>query len=206
VKGSIIWGNTLSGSANDVAASAATRYSSLGNNLIGAAGENVDITQEFVDPIDQTGVTDGGLAPLADNGGPTLTHGLGSESPAIDHGTCTDQESNTVATDQRNIARPQGVACDIGAFELAAAPADPGEALVALIAASEDAGVSRGTVNKLRDALKHLSAGRAQPAVNELREYIEDDQSQIGKKLTTEEAEALIAAAEDIIEAILAGT
>jgi beta-glucanase (GH16 family) len=57
-------------------------------------------------------VVDAGLDGLADNGGPTLTHALLSGSPAIDVavGTCPP-------TDQRGVVRPQGVACDVGAFE-----------------------------------------------------------------------------------------
>ncbi|MDH3307432.1 MAG: hypothetical protein OEO77_07960, partial [Acidimicrobiia bacterium] len=53
------------------------------------------------------------LGPLGDNGGPTLTHLPLSGSPAINAGT-----NATCATiDQRNVARPQGVACDLGAVE-----------------------------------------------------------------------------------------
>lgn len=60
--------------------------------------------------------TDPPLAPLADNGGPTQTLALGSESPAIDAG-------NNVAgltTDQRGAGFPRvvGVQADIGACEL----------------------------------------------------------------------------------------
>jgi len=51
---------------------------------------------------------------LSNNGGPTLTHRLLPGSNAIDAITpCPDD----LATDQRGIARPQGAACDIGAFE-----------------------------------------------------------------------------------------
>ncbi len=51
---------------------------------------------------------------LANNGGPTLTHALVTDSPAIDAaGDCSP-----LGTDQRGVARPQGLACDIGAFEL----------------------------------------------------------------------------------------
>jgi hypothetical protein len=55
-----------------------------------------------------------GLGPLADNGGPTLTHALLAGSPAIDaaNGTLCP------AIDQRGVARPQGAACDSGSFEL----------------------------------------------------------------------------------------
>ena len=59
------------------------------------------------------------LGPLATNGGPTQTHALLAGSVAIDAVTdCTDWESHPVATDQRGIARPQGHACDAGAYEL----------------------------------------------------------------------------------------
>ena len=52
------------------------------------------------------------LASLADNGGPTLTHALYADSPAINTagGDCVSQ-------DQRGTARPQGASCDIGAVE-----------------------------------------------------------------------------------------
>jgi hypothetical protein len=58
--------------------------------------------------------SDPNLGPLADNGGATQTHALLSGSPAIDAG----DNSTCPATDQRGVARPQGSACDIGAYEL----------------------------------------------------------------------------------------
>lgn len=54
------------------------------------------------------------LGPLADNGGPTLTHTLLPGSPAIDSGS----GAHCPHFDQRGIPRPQGAACDIGAFEV----------------------------------------------------------------------------------------
>jgi hypothetical protein len=54
------------------------------------------------------------LAPLADNGGPTLTMALLPGSPAVDAG----DEALAPATDQRGMPRPIGFASDIGAFEL----------------------------------------------------------------------------------------
>jgi uncharacterized repeat protein (TIGR01451 family) len=56
---------------------------------------------------------DPNLAPLADNGGDTWTHALQAGSPAIDAGT----DDGAPATDQRVVARPQGTAYDIGAYE-----------------------------------------------------------------------------------------
>ncbi|MGH8532075.1 MAG: choice-of-anchor Q domain-containing protein, partial [Gammaproteobacteria bacterium] len=52
--------------------------------------------------------------PLADNGGPTRTHALPAGSPAIGQ---SPANSGCRPTDQRGVTRPQGAACDIGAFE-----------------------------------------------------------------------------------------
>ncbi|MGH8489853.1 MAG: choice-of-anchor Q domain-containing protein [Gammaproteobacteria bacterium] len=51
---------------------------------------------------------------LADNGGPTKTHALPAGSPAIGQ---SPANSGCKPTDQRGVTRPQGEACDIGAFE-----------------------------------------------------------------------------------------
>jgi CSLREA domain-containing protein len=82
-------------------------FSSLGNNL------SDDETCELTDPSDLV-VADAMLGPLADNGGPTETHGLLPGSPAIDAGSmdCPPPDA-----DQRGVERPQGAACDIGAVE-----------------------------------------------------------------------------------------
>ncbi|MFC2030089.1 choice-of-anchor Q domain-containing protein [Chloroflexota bacterium] len=62
---------------------------------------------------------DPGLGPLAGNGGGTLTHAISFQSPAHDGvAVCTDQAGFPLGTDQRAVARPQGYACDIGAFEV----------------------------------------------------------------------------------------
>ena len=57
------------------------------------------------------------LAALASNGGPTETLALSPGSSAIDAG-----DAGCPATDQRGVTRPQGAACDIGAFELQIPP------------------------------------------------------------------------------------
>ncbi|HVT58942.1 MAG TPA: Ig domain-containing protein [Thermoanaerobaculia bacterium] len=55
------------------------------------------------------------LGPLQSNGGPTSTMALGvfPESPALDLG----DPAACVASDQRGVLRPQGIGCDIGAYE-----------------------------------------------------------------------------------------
>ncbi len=61
------------------------------------------------------------LGSLVNNGGPTETHALLPDSPAVEHGNpATPGSGGTAceATDQRGLSRPQGATCDIGAFEL----------------------------------------------------------------------------------------
>jgi CSLREA domain-containing protein len=58
------------------------------------------------------------LGPLANNGGPTQTMALLADSPAVDNGRtefCSVSPINGM--DQRGVSRPQGVFCDIGAYE-----------------------------------------------------------------------------------------
>ncbi|MEM1093376.1 MAG: choice-of-anchor Q domain-containing protein [Bacteroidota bacterium] len=56
------------------------------------------------------------LTTFANHGGPTQTLVFQTGSPVIDAGTCTDTNSQVVATDQRGFGRDDG-ACDIGALE-----------------------------------------------------------------------------------------
>ena len=81
---------------------------------ITSGGSNV-ISDGSCNPIgsDQSN-TDALLGPLADNGGPTLTHALGAGSPAID----AADAGASPATDQRGVTRPQGAGPDVGSFEL----------------------------------------------------------------------------------------
>lgn len=98
------------------------------SGMLNSEGHNVESanTCGFTSPGDLAN-TDPRLGPLQDNGGPTPTHALLPDSPAIDAGnpgTCPP-------ADQRGVARPQdgngdGVAvCDIGAFEVVPAGSPP---------------------------------------------------------------------------------
>ncbi|MFO7537978.1 MAG: CSLREA domain-containing protein, partial [Chloroflexota bacterium] len=51
--------------------------------------------------------------------GDTYVHPLMGGSPAIDAGSCTDANGDPILFDQRGMSRPQGAACDIGAYEKA---------------------------------------------------------------------------------------
>ncbi len=86
-------------------------FTSLGHNLEDGNLCNFDQATDLIgsDPM---------LGPLAENGGATSTHALLAGSPAIDaadNETCAAAPVNGV--DQRGIVRPQGSACDIGAYE-----------------------------------------------------------------------------------------
>lgn len=89
---------------------------SLGGTIV-SNGYNIDSANlcGFASTGDQTN-TDPTLDVLADNGGSTFTHALIAGSPAIDAG------STTLTEDQRGSVRPQGIAADIGAFEVDADP------------------------------------------------------------------------------------
>jgi CSLREA domain-containing protein len=82
-----------------------------------SGGGIVDGGHNFAFPKDDCPATgaDPLLGPLADNGGPTMTQALLTGSPAID---AVPADAGCDATDQRTVARPQGPACDSGAFEV----------------------------------------------------------------------------------------
>ncbi|HSH03281.1 MAG TPA: choice-of-anchor Q domain-containing protein [Anaerolineae bacterium] len=80
-----------------------------GNNLIEDAGNACGLSNGVNNNIVGS---DPNLGPLADNGGPTLTHKPNSGSLAIDNG------AGCSGVDQRGAARPYGAGCDIGAVEV----------------------------------------------------------------------------------------
>jgi hypothetical protein len=69
-----------------------------------AEGDRFDVTEEELN-----------LGPLADNGGPTMTHALLPGSVAID---VIPADMCEVNEDQRGKPRPGGAMCDVGAFEV----------------------------------------------------------------------------------------
>jgi hypothetical protein len=85
-----------------------TLVSSLGHNLDSGATCGFTASGDLSNSDPQL------ASKLGDNGGFTPTLALQSGSPAIDAG----DDSACPATDQRGVTRPQGAACDIGAYEL----------------------------------------------------------------------------------------
>jgi parallel beta-helix repeat protein/predicted outer membrane repeat protein len=114
-------------------AAVALQSTLVGDNAVGAAGANPDVSgavkatfslvgnaagTTFLLPGSAANLTgvDPLLGPLADNGGPTKTHALLPGSPAINHGA----NAAGLASDQRGsrFLRVFGRGVDIGAFEL----------------------------------------------------------------------------------------
>ncbi len=106
--------------ADNVAASGASDIDGLSGTTI--AGFNNLITSSTLTVPADTIATCPKLGPLADNGGPTFTHALAHDSPAINHGNGEQFPPN----DQRGVgfARPFGAGVDIGAYEWRGTPDD----------------------------------------------------------------------------------
>ncbi len=117
---SIVAGNTAVEGRDCMAADsgfASVGFTSLGHNIEGS------YTCNFIDPTDQSH-TDPLLGSLANNGGPTETHALLVGSPALGAASPTVCAADPVnAVDQRGVTRPQGAACDVGAYEVVEVPA-----------------------------------------------------------------------------------
>jgi len=123
--GSIVAGNIAdNGVANEI-----NNFGVLNadhNNLFGSDSDtNGSAFVNFVPgPTDINSTQDGSrsrsltqiLQPLADNGGLTPTHAIGSASPAIDRADRQFCIDNQILTDQRGVER-MGQRCDIGSFE-----------------------------------------------------------------------------------------
>jgi hypothetical protein len=92
------------------------------SGFVTSLGHNLDDgnTCDFTAPGDIININPL-LGPLANNGGPTMTHALLIGSPAID----TADPATFPATDQRGVVRPQGKGPDIGAYEYAEATSVP---------------------------------------------------------------------------------
>lgn len=91
-----------------------------GATISGGSNADTDGSCGFSAVTDQPNLGTVALGTLADNGGPTETHALLVASPlrdAVQPGSCAG-----VVTDQRGTTRPQGTACDVGAYEATVLP------------------------------------------------------------------------------------
>jgi hypothetical protein len=104
---------------NSILASNVPATCAVSNATLTDGGHNLVFGTQCTD-ITAFSTADPLLAALADNGGPTQTRALANTSPARDAVPATG--AGCTATDQRGTARPQGSACDTGAFEIFVAP------------------------------------------------------------------------------------
>ena len=125
---SIISGNVATNSGDEFNRFYGGGFVSSGYNLLGdSSSSNAAAFVGFIPDLGGTDIiatTDGTLptaltsilnTTLSDNGGPTKTHALVVDSPAIDAGLACSE------TDQRGILRSDGK-CDIGSVEFSKAP------------------------------------------------------------------------------------
>ena len=105
-------GGTLNMSNSIVANNGGATDCEIESGTLNAGSNNLDTDSSCGDATTATSAQIN-LGPLQDNGGPTHTMGLGTDSVAIDAGT-TDAN---ITTDQRGESRPKGSAPDLGAFE-----------------------------------------------------------------------------------------
>jgi hypothetical protein len=104
---SLLAGNRADGAGRDLGAVSAVTVAGA-NNLVVAPAGSVTLPNDTLH-------SDPKLQALADNGGPTRTHALSPDSPALDAGN----DLAGLPNDQRGAGFPRvaGVAADIGAFE-----------------------------------------------------------------------------------------
>lgn len=123
---SIFAGNTAP-IGPDCAGSLDSNYVLIGNGTRcnGPAASKGDLVGTQAAPINPL------LSGLGLNGGPTPTHALLANSPALNAGNpaAVGSADACEATDQRGVARPVGTRCDMGAFEATAACVPGGNAL-----------------------------------------------------------------------------
>ncbi len=173
LENSIIAGNTAGDDGPDLLGAI---LSQLGVNLLGSTeGVTVPFTGIVADPL---------LAPLSDNGGPTLTMLPQPGSPAIDAGGPT-----SLTVDQRGFPRVQGGTLDIGSVEITAA--SPG--LVVNTTVDENNGSAVGNVS-LREAIAESPPGSVitfAPSVNAQVILLTAGTLVIGKDLTIDASSLL---------------
>ncbi|HLE13827.1 MAG TPA: choice-of-anchor Q domain-containing protein, partial [Anaerolineales bacterium] len=157
---SLIGGNSDGSAPNKQQPDCSGSLASLGYNLIQSV---TGCTLTGIPTGNRTGVNPN-LGPLADNGGPTPTHKLLNGSPAIEAGNPAAPGSSSSAcalTDQRGVTRPQGAACDIGAFE-AEDPLQTGPvfSVIAVVGANDDRDDGACTFShcSLREAIQAANA------------------------------------------------
>ena len=116
MKNSIVADNTAAGTGPDMFSDPAVPIISQDYNHV----ENTAGAVFTPSANDVTG-TDPQLGPLANNGGPTMTHLPGATSPVLNTiAGGTSECGTTIMVDQRGLPRPVGAGCEKGSVEVQA--------------------------------------------------------------------------------------
>jgi hypothetical protein len=182
--------------------------------LTKSGGHNLSDDATCADLFTQTGdlnSTPAGLDPagLKNNGGLTETIALLATSPAVNAiptSSCTDLVGVPTTKDQRGVPRPQGPACDIGAYERFQSRFE-GLAVETYLLIDEvqssplPPGTKQGLTAPLQAAVASLNRGNVEPAVNQLGAFINETGALVRRgTLTSEQALAFTSGAEHIIQ------
>lgn len=117
LRDSIIAGGVATAGGGNCAIASGATITSAGYNLEDSAVSQCGLSTATHDVIGHSPL----LGAVQNNGGETATAAPEPGSPAINGGNpagCLDGTGTAITTDQRGVTRPQGSACDIGAFEV----------------------------------------------------------------------------------------
>ncbi len=127
IRGNLISGNQATSKGSELLNNIISNLVLGGYNLLGHNGQNSDASFERVifQNSDFKATSDSGhpfalnsiLGSLGPNGGPTQTHSLPSESPALDLAPKAECSAAPFNKDQRGLVRPYGAGCDAGSYE-----------------------------------------------------------------------------------------
>ena len=157
--------------------------------------------------------TPAGLDPagLKNNGGPTETIALLATSPAVNAipvSSCTQFNGLPTTTDQRRVPRPQGPACDIGAYERFQSVFEEFAVETYLLIDEVQSsplppGTKQGLSAPLQAAVASMNRGGVTPAINQLGAFINETAALVRRgTLTSEQASAFTSPAENIIQSL----
>jgi hypothetical protein len=188
----------------------------LSNRGTKSGGHNLSDDATCADLFTETGdlnSTPAGLDPagLKNNGGPTETIALLSTSPAVNAisvSSCSDVNGSPINTDQRGVPRPQGPACDIGAYERFQSrfenlAVDTYLLIDEVQSSPLPPGTKQGLTSPLEAAVASMNRGNVNPAINQLGAFINETGALVQRgTLTSEQASAFTSSAEDIIQGL----
>jgi len=208
LKNSIVAQNSVGGNCGTDSEGA---FTSLDHNLSDDAS-----CAPFLSDAGDLNSTAAGLDPngLRNNGGPTETIALLPTSAAVNAvpvGACTDTSAAPVKTDQRGVLRPQGPACEIGAFEyfqsrLLIAAVQTFLLIDDVQSAPLPPGRQQGLIAPLQAAVVSLNGGDIGTATSQLGAFINQTSALVRRgTLSSDQGSALTTEAEGIITMLRSG-